>query len=344
MVWEIPAGGSYQVIHQFGATDDGFWPVGNVTIDAKGDLISTTSGGGIYGNCGIVWKMSPSAVAGFTFSSSSVPGGASVTGTVTLHGYSPADGISVNIYSTSAAVSFPGSVYVEPGARATSFTVTAKPTLTAATASFTASVVGYPAEDKTAKLDVEPTALTGISLSQASVFGGTGVTGKVTLSGPAPSSGFKVVLKSSSGDATAPASVQVAAGATTATFSVTTKAVAATVSATITASLGSVSKNSTLTVETPLHALTVAPDAVTGGTSAVGTLTLTAAAPSGGLTVTLETTASGVASAPQSVFVAGGATAATFIITTFTVTKTENVTVKAVSGLSTQSATIKVKP
>jgi hypothetical protein len=296
----------------------------------------------------MLWELangpSANAVAGFTLSSSSVSGGATVTGTVTLHGYSSADGISVNLTSNSSAVTFSSPVYVKPGARAASFTVTANPTLTATTATLTVSVAGYPKENKTADLHIDPTSITGISLSQTAVFGGSGVTGTVTLSGPAPPTGFKVLLKSSSSDAALPASVQLAAGATSATFAVTTKPVAVTVSATISGSLGSVSKSSKLEVDTPLYSLTIAPKAVNGGNSAKGTITLTAPAPSGGLTVTLATTANDVASPPQSILIPSGATSQAFTVVTYPVTTSKTVTIKAVSGLSTQSATIKVNP
>jgi FG-GAP-like repeat len=97
-----------------------------------------------------------------------------------------------------------------------------------------------------------PAALSALSVSPASVTGGTAAQGTVTLTAAAPVGGFPVTLSSSNpATASVPASVSVAQGATSADFTVTTSAVTASTPVTITASAGSVTRTATLTVTPP---------------------------------------------------------------------------------------------
>ena len=90
--------------------------------------------------------------------------------------------------------------------------------------------------------------LSSLTVSPASVTGGSASTGTVTLSSAAPSGGAVVSLASDSTSATVPASVTVAAGQTSATFPVSTTAVSAAATATITATYGGVSKTAALSI------------------------------------------------------------------------------------------------
>jgi hypothetical protein len=103
---------------------------------------------------------------------------------------------------------------------------------------------------KTAATTPAPTAaVASVSLNPASVKGGTGSTGTVTLSAAAPANGAVVTLASSNPTtATVPSAVTVAAGATTATFTVTTTTVTANTSVAIFASFGGATSMATLTV------------------------------------------------------------------------------------------------
>ena len=104
----------------------------------------------------------------------------------------------------------------------------------------------------TLQVTIVAPALSGLSLSPASVVYGTSVTATVTLTGPAPTGGLTVTLTSSNTNAaTVPATVTVNAGQTTATFPVTTKSVTANASATISAKYLTVSKTAKLTVKPP---------------------------------------------------------------------------------------------
>jgi hypothetical protein len=97
-----------------------------------------------------------------------------------------------------------------------------------------------------------PPSLSAVSVNPASVTGGSGSTGTVTLTAGAPSGGAVVSLSSSNtAVATVPASVTVAAASSSATFAVSTFAVSTSTPVTITAVYAGVTRTTTLTVNPP---------------------------------------------------------------------------------------------
>ncbi len=232
-----------------------------------------------------------------SLSPTTVLGGVSSTGTVTLSGPAPTGGAVVALTSSNtAAAQVPASVTVVAGATTATFTAATSPVSSNATVTMTAL---YNSVSRTASLTVTPPGLGSVSVSPASVMGGTSSTGTVTLTGAAPTGGIVVTLTSSNtAAAQVPASVTVAAGATTATFTATTSSVASTTAVTITALYNSVSRTAALTV-TPgaaLSGVSMSPTSVVGGTSSTGTVTLSGPAPTGGAVVTL--TSSNTAARP----------------------------------------------
>jgi hypothetical protein len=191
-----------------------------------------------------------------------------------------------------------------------------------------------------------PSALSLLVLNPTSVLGGVqSSTGTVTLSGPAPAGGARVLLSSSNpAAAQVPASVTVPAGATSATFTVTTSAVAASSLATISASYGGGTQTATLAV-TPasVSSLTLNPTRVTGGVqSSTGTVTLNGPAPAGGARVLLSSSNTAAAQVPSSVTVPAGATSATFTVTTSIVLFSTSADISASYNGSTGTATLAV--
>ncbi len=91
-------------------------------------------------------------------------------------------------------------------------------------------------------------ALASLTVTPTAVRGRRNATGKVTLTGAAPSGGVSVTLSSSHAAATVPSSVTVPAGATEATFNVTTSRVRRNMRVALTATLAAVQKIATLTV------------------------------------------------------------------------------------------------
>jgi hypothetical protein len=282
-------------------------------------------------------------LSSITLNPTSVPGGASSTGTVTLNGPAPAGGATVALSSSNtSAAQVPTSVAVPANATSATFTVSTS----SVTSDTTVTISGNPSAVQSANLTVLAGVLNSISLSPTSVTGATSSRATVTLTQAAPSSGALVVLSSSNtAVAQVPATVTVAAGATTATFTVTTSPVATNTSVTVTAKYGS-NRTATLTVLAPTltgngSGLTVSPSSVVGGSSSTGTVKLTGPAPAGGAAVTLTSSNIAAAQVPASVTVAAGATSVSFTITTTTVSSTTSVTITAVYN-ATRTATLSV--
>ena len=281
----------------------------------------------------------------------SVTGGNSSTGTVTLSGAAPSGGAVVTLSSSNTtAARVPSSVTVAAGATSATFTVSTS----AVAASTTVTISGtYSGVTRSASLTVTPApppapTLSSLTLNPTSVTGGNSSTGTVTLSGAAPTGGAVVTLSSNNTTAArVPSSVTVAAGATSATFTVSTSAVAASTTVSISAAYGAVTRSVSLTV-TPapppaptLSSLTLNPANVFGGQSSTGTVTLTGPAPAGSAQVFLSSN-NGAARVPSSVIVPAGASSVTFTVNTSFVLISTSATISATYNGTTRAATLGV--
>jgi len=187
-------------------------------------------------------------LVGISLAPTSVVGGTTSTGTVTLNGPAPTGGTVVSLSSSSAYATVQNTVTVAAGFTTGAFAVSTAADQSSKTATITASLGAI---SKTASLIINPPSLASFTLSPSTVSGGANSIGTVTLSGPAGAGGVGINLSSSSTSASVQIQVTVPAGATTATFVVTTTTVASAVSATITAAHGSVSLPQTLTIQAP---------------------------------------------------------------------------------------------
>jgi hypothetical protein len=191
------------------------------------------------------------ALSSLSVNPTSVTGGNSSTGTVTLSGPAPAGGAIVALSSSNTTVaSVPSSVTVAAGATTATFTVSTSAVASSTVVTISASFSGG---TSSASLTVTPAApppptLASLTLNPANVVGGQSSTGTVTLTGPAPAGGAQVFLSSSNGAARVPSSVTVPAGATGATFTVNTSFVLISTSATISATYNSTTQTATLGV------------------------------------------------------------------------------------------------
>ena len=195
----------------------------------------------------------PAALASISANPSSVVGGNSATGTVSLTSAAPSGGALVTLTSNIAAATVPPSVTVVQGASTANFTIN--------TTSVSSNMVGtltavYAGANKATTFTVNvappppPVALSAVAVSPTSVAGGSPATGTVTLTAAAPAGGTTVTLSSSNTSlATVPANVIVGAGTTTGTFTITTKTTKKNANVTITASYSGVNKTATLTVK-----------------------------------------------------------------------------------------------
>ena len=224
-----------------------------------------------------------------SLSSSSVVGGSSSTGTVTLSGPAPSGGAVVSLSSSNpSSATVPATITVPGSSASATFPVTTV-SVSSSTAVTISAVYGGVTQSSpltvNPPVDPPPVALVSLSLSPSSVVGGSGSTGTVTLSGPAPSGGALVSLSSSqSSVASVPGSVTVPAGATSTTFPVTTVfPVTTALPATITWIAPSQYTNNT---PIPVEKITTIVSMIYTGTSATGPWTLETTTAAGATTGT----------------------------------------------------------
>ena len=281
--------------------------------------------------------------------SSTVGLGGGSFGTVTVDAPGSADEIMQVTSSQPSIASVPNGVMVPGGSTTGGFNIFTSAVSVPTQVTISVSAGGV---TKSAVLTVNPqaAALSSLVVSPASVAGGSGSTGTVTLTSAAPSGGALVSLSSGNAAAQVPSSVTIPAGASSAGFAITTSAVAANTGVSITSSYSGTTRSATLTVTSAsapapatLQSVTLTPSTVTGGASSQGRVTLSAAAPSGGAVVSLSSN-QGAARVPASVTVNAGSTSATFTVTTTAVTASTAAAISAVYSGVTRSATLTVSP
>jgi hypothetical protein len=189
------------------------------------------------------------ALTSVTVNPSSVIGGQSAMGTVTLTSAAPAGGAAVNLSSTNDAASVPSSVTVSAGATSANFPVTTTSVTSTTIGNITASHSGVTKSTTLTVIPPAPAALLGISLNPKSVRGGMTSLGTITLTAPAPAGDITVNVSSNNPTkASVPATVKVPAGNTSANFTINTTSVNKRTVVTITASAGGITKSATLTL------------------------------------------------------------------------------------------------
>jgi subtilase family serine protease len=275
--------------------------------------------------------------ASLVLSPTSVSGGTTSIGTVTLSGPAPAGGADVSLSSSNvASATVPATMNIPEGASSGTFTITTLAQSSSSSANISAAYHGL---TRSATLAVTMTpGVSSISVSSSLFEGGGSATGTVYLNIYAPSGGAVVALSSSSTAVNVPASITVTAGLSSATFAIATTAVTAQTVVTISATCSSTTtKTTTLTVvpsPTPLS-VTLTPSTVAGGNSSTGTVLLSGPAPAGGSVVTLASSLTSSATVPASLSIPAGTTSGTFTVTTLAQTTTRTATISAsLNGLS----------
>lgn len=257
------------------------------------------------------------ALSNVSIAASTVEGGLSTTGTVTLNGEAPPGGRVVNLSDGgNVYIGVPASVTVQAGSRTADFTVTTSGTTTNQTATISAT---QGAVTRTATLTVIPIALPStLSLNPTSVAGGNSSTATITLDRNAPAGGVSLTISDNSTLANAPATVKVSSGNNSATFMVNTSPTSTTVGATITVRRGAISRSQTLTIAPPKIAdFQIAGASIQGGSSTTATVTLNGPAPAN---TTINITDNTVVTVvPTTATVTTGNTQVSFNITTIAV-------------------------
>jgi hypothetical protein len=209
----------------------------------------------------------PPAYGSVTVSPSTVVGGASATGTITLApgAVAGSNGLRFNLASSNTSVAtVPSSVTMAAGASRVTFAVGTRSVTS--TRTVTISVSNSQLGNRSTSLTVTPAApaplaLSSLTLTPTSVAGGSTSQGRVTLN-RAATSATAVALSSGNPAATVPASVTVPSGASSATFTVTTSTVTATTSAAITASYAGSTRSASLTITSASSTPPAAPSLV----------------------------------------------------------------------------------
>ena len=256
---------------------------------------------------------------------SSVSGGHSTQGRVTLNGPAPAGGATVRIASDMPHAEVPQNVFVPAGK--TDAIVSPITTIPVSGAVYGTLRAAYGPTWQQNSLGLWPI-LFSLALNKEAVVGGTSVTGTVTLQRAAPAGGIEVTLVSNDTSlARPPAKVVVPEGATAASFSIATSPVSASTPITIntgTANDDYRAPETWLTLLPPgspapapsLASVTVATPSVLAGHTTTGTVTLTGPAPSGGASVWVNGSMEGQVVTPSGgVTVPAGSTSANFTIT-----------------------------
>jgi len=283
---------NYIDLHDFGSTTvnadgtvgpDGENPNSGVTFDNAGNLYGTATYGAPieynYGGFGMVWKIPGPQLVSVSVSPTSVTGGSTSTGTVTLSKAAGPAGAVVSLTSDSSNATVPVSVTVPYGSTTATFTVNT----TAVDSPVVANISGTLfSTTRSAALTINPPVARGLTLRPSTVVGGSPSSGLLDLSGPAGPSGVVVNLASNSGAATLPATIMIPAGSSSGGFNIDTSVVTTSTSAQITANYGVVVQT-TLTI-TPggLTGLSLSLSTVYGGTPSVGTVTISGQAPAAG--------------------------------------------------------------
>ena len=186
--------------------------------------------------------------------------------------------------------------------------------------------------------------LSSISLSPASVTGGSSSTGTITLSDVAPAGGVIASVSSDTVYAVVPGAVTIPEGSSSATFPISTSTVTSPVSATITTTYEGVGHTAAVIViaappSVTVSSLAISPAGVSGSAIATGTVTLSGAAPGGGATVLLSSD-NGSAVVPSSISVPVGTSTGTFSITASPVTTSATANITASYNSTSQAAAL----
>lgn len=323
VIWELTSTGSYQILHDFGATattpggqtvPDGLSPEAGVTVGSNGTLYGlgdspyanntnapVNPGGGANGD-GMLWSL----VVGIAPPTIYPAAGQYVTQvTVSISDTSPGTTIYYTTDGSTPAVGV-GTTQAYAG----SFTLTSSATVNA----IAVTAGGASSAVSTSAYVIVPVALQSITVTPHSLTGGAGATATINMTGIVPAGGAVVTLSTDNAAATfTTTTVTVPAGATSTTAQITTVPVSANVLVSLIARYNGVMHNTHLTVLAPeVSSLSVLPSKFTGGTSTTATVKLTGIT-AVDTTITV-TSSNGAASIVGPVVVPAGSSETTFTI------------------------------
>jgi hypothetical protein len=297
----------------------------------------------------------PITVSAITITPPSGVGGTPIKGKVSLTSPAPPGGVILTLVSdTPATAAIPGSVQVAAGSLEAVFDIVTAPVAQRTDVKISASYAGV-TWSGWGGLTLRPPLPSSLTFSPSnSVIGGTPVTATLALDGLAPPGGAAFAIRILAGGSVAfplPPTVTVPAGANQVSFTVTTTPVWQSVQIFFKLQL---SGYYDWPGGNPLLLQVLAPALKEVGFNpatvsyqagfADGWVSLTGPAPQGGAVVLLSWSNTVAATAPPSVSVSAGATAASFKVTTKPVTQPTPFTISAYNGGVTKTATLMVTP
>ena len=301
---------------------------------------TVTAGNGSAAKSAVL-TVSPPQLSSVTVDPTTVVGGNSVEGTVTLSGPAGPNGMTVALSSSNSSAKVPTSIFIYQGNSSATFVVTTDPVSSQIASKIQASLNG---QSQTATLTISPVTLALLSVSPSTVSGGSSTTGTVSLNANAGTKGFVVSLSSNNSAAVVPATVTVPSGQSDVTFIVKTAGVSAYKLVTITAKNGKAVETAALSINPPsLTSVTLSPSVVVGGVTSTGTVTLTGPAGAGGIVVKLSSSLTS-ATVSSSVTVPSGKTSTTFTVKTSAVAAQKTATITAKFGAASPTATLTLNP
>jgi uncharacterized protein (TIGR03790 family) len=302
----------------------------------KADSAAVVRASGVGQNALTVWPLLSDMVT----SPVTIIGGTPSTGTVDLNAPAPPGGAVVSL-SGDNFLKLPANVTVPEGTLSANFTVGSFTVPNQHSSPITATLNGAKVSGG---IILEP-ALQRLDLYPTSGPGGAPAKVVPVLGAPAPPTGWPVNFKSSNpAVASLPVQVTVPAGAWSISVALTTTPQCTNVPVLLIAYSGTVILSRTYTVTpSPPSALSF-PGTVKGGGQVNATVYLAYPACSAGLQVALSSDNPPVASVPPTVTVPGGQTQATFVITTYKVNQSVQVTITATSDNTAVQRVLTVTP
>ncbi|HSH94003.1 MAG TPA: WD40 repeat domain-containing protein [Roseimicrobium sp.] len=294
-------------------------------------LIMTNTAGAIFSIA------IPPTIVSLNLNPSSVFGGATSTGTVTLSLPAPTGGTTVNL-SADTGLGVPATLVVPEGQQSGDFTITTPGVDSDTALAVNATLDGI---TQSASLTVKAATTLTLTMSPPSVDGGNSSTGTASLNAKAGPSGKLIGLSSDKGYVTVPAGVSIAASQSSNTFTATTTDPGFTSTATITGTMGAVTATTTLQVRSTYTVTAVLQPAAQQGLNAFELVVTISPAPTTDKTFNL--TGDAVLTPPATITVATGKTTASIGIPSkaTSVDTLASVTLTTPQGFS-QSATATV--
>ena len=213
-----------------------------VTTVAKPIL---TAGLGTYSSSTTI-TVNPYLVSNILLSPTTVNGGDTCTGTVTLNAPTPPGGTVVHLTSSLATVRVPATLAVPGGSNSGSFSATTSPVSSPTSVKIGGWVGTKPSSPVSSTITIVPPTIVGAVFAPASVAAGSPTTLYVLLSGPAPG-GASLKVSSSSTRLKVGASLTLASGAVLQSFPLKTT-VGGSTTVTVTISYNGSSSTDTLTI------------------------------------------------------------------------------------------------